>query len=448
MLKYLDFNSEKILESLINESRIYYTPKFRRILSPINNEISKDLLSIRGSDIKSDITYVDTNKEGYISFTTMRNAVDFYMRVFPHLKNNGIDNCKNDELADSIWDQSEISNHSRNLMRMGRFINTLFPKKYTDKQIEEFVNLFKASTERSQEKMIIVEGEEIAFWYDKKNYMESKGSLGNSCMRGHGPNVFDIYIKNPQSCRMLVLIEDEKLKGRALIWKIDTIKDVKVVKEVTPPLDQLQDSSVEFVYFLDRQYTMSDSDTIRFKKYAEDQGWAYKTYNNYTSCKLVTYKGIEYELNMTVSAKASSTDRYPYMDTFKRFDSKSGTLYNDKDEDTIKNKGQYILESTEGEYEEIGDGVWSDYYDEKIPDGKWVRSEPLGDYLWKDTSIEVKFGSQGHLGWWPFDDDENDDIVKCSITNEYICIQDAQWDDESSTWYLKERYRPEKHKTI
>ena len=33
-------------------------------------------------------------------------------------------------------------------------------------------------------------------------------------------------------------------------------------------------------WFMDRQYTIKDSDSEKFKDYAREKGWYYKTYNN------------------------------------------------------------------------------------------------------------------------------------------------------------------------
>ena len=43
--KYNNFIEDKLLESLIQESIIYFTPPLRKILKGIESDISKDLLS-------------------------------------------------------------------------------------------------------------------------------------------------------------------------------------------------------------------------------------------------------------------------------------------------------------------------------------------------------------------------------------------------------------------
>ena len=68
IFKYSDF--------LVNESILYYSPKVRRLLSKIDDPIAKDLVSLETTDLPIDVTFVDLdeNKEGYLTFTTMKSA--------------------------------------------------------------------------------------------------------------------------------------------------------------------------------------------------------------------------------------------------------------------------------------------------------------------------------------------------------------------------------------
>jgi len=75
IFKYKRFLDDKLFENLINESVIYFSPDFRKSLNRINsNQIAKDLLEIEAENIKPDITFIDKDKEGYLSFSTMKNA--------------------------------------------------------------------------------------------------------------------------------------------------------------------------------------------------------------------------------------------------------------------------------------------------------------------------------------------------------------------------------------
>lgn len=49
-------------------------------------------------------------------------------------------------------------------------------------------------------------------------------TLGSSCMKNMSKETFNIYVENPDSVKLLILTLDGKLLGRALVWKIDSIK--------------------------------------------------------------------------------------------------------------------------------------------------------------------------------------------------------------------------------
>ena len=331
--KYNDF----ILERLLNESVIFYAPPFKKVLNKLSNEpISKILLDTERTDIKPDITFVNLDKEGYVSFTTMKNTkkilADRFSDVFDE---EGLEDTLNDDplIGDDIWnlhsgadrirDESPLSmqgmlgdadpyEKARNPIKLGRFINNIFPGKFTAREVEEFVNKFKSTLEQSGERFIEVSGEEIAEWYDYNNYKIMNGSLGSSCMARAEKRTFEIYTANPEVCRMLVLLEDDKLIGRSLIWKIKDDSDT-VSKE----------DHLDIEYFLDRQYTIKDSDVEKFRTYASERGWAYKTHNNHHSLESVTFKDENYKLEMKVQLNHSkghsnelTYDRFPYVDTF------------------------------------------------------------------------------------------------------------------------------------
>lgn len=418
ILKYNSFSVDFLLENIINESIIYYSPELRKVLNRIKDiEISKDLIGVESTDIKPDITFVDLDKEGYLSFSTMRNAKKTIVDKFPHL--DYIDTRPDQDLADELFDldkrgsssASGVTQKSRNSVAIGRFINKLFPGKYNDKDREEFVNSFKASIEQGTERFEVVEGEDIAFWYSYENYKEDSGTLGNSCM-ARKKNLFGIYTQNQDVCKMLILKEDDKIIGRSLIWKLASIKHIK--------------QDVEGIeYFMDRQYTIKESDVQKFRNYAKEQGWCYKSYNNHHSLSTVTIDGVEKNVDMTIKVATKDYNRYPYMDTFKRYDVNNGILHND-DEQEERYEGQYILEDTGGGYSEIEGGVWSEWYDRRIDDDDAVYSEPLGDHLIADRAVQVVRGYSRRRGWYP---DDYDDIFFDEDHDEYFHVDDGVYSE-------------------
>lgn len=419
--KYNSFSLDLLLEKAINESFIYYSPDVRKALTRIKtNDIASELLSSEGTDIKPDMTFIDLGKEGYFSFITMRNAKPLILARYPkadwsiNIENKPIPEA---ELVSSILhdidmvDRDGVFTKSRNEVGLGRFVNKLFPGKYNSKQVEEFVNSFKSSLEKSGEYFDLVEGEDISYWYWYENYKEESGTLGSSCM-SKKKNLFEIYTQNQDVCKMLILKEEDKIIGRALIWKLNSIKMGRDVIE-----------NVE--YFMDRQYTIKDSDVQKFRNYAKEQGWCYKSYNNHSSYSKVTIGSEEKNVKMTVKVKDKDYNKYPYMDTFRRYDISDGILYNDDDQDNDY-EGQYILEDTGGGYAEIEAGFYSEWYDRRISDDDVIWSVPLDDYLIRDRAVEVKRGYSRRIGWYP---EDHDDIFYDEDHGEYFHVDDGVYSE-------------------
>jgi len=421
--KYNSFIVDMLLEKAINESFLYYSPNARKALSRIKgNDIASDLLNSEGNDVKPDMTFIDLGKEGYFSFITMRNAKPLLVAKYPNMEwAEKIDTkvMADVQLYSNELHELDIENQgsgvftkSRNEVGLGRFVNKLFPGKYNSKQIEEFINSFKASLEKAGEYFDLVEGEDIEHWYWYENYKEKSGTLGSSCM-AQKRNLFGIYTQNQDVCKLLILKEDDKIIGRALVWKLSSIK------HLGRPVEGVE-------YFMDRQYTIKESDIQKFRNYAKEQGWCYKSYNNHHSYSTVTIDGEEKNVGMTVQVKDKDYNRYPYMDTFRRYDVNNGILHNDDDQDEEAYEGQYILEDTSGGYAEIEGGYYSEWYDRRIPRDEAVWSDPLDSYLYEDRAVQVNRGNRRRQGWYP---EDHDDIFFDEDHDEYFHIDDGVYSE-------------------
>ena len=419
--KYNNF----ILERALNESTLYVSPEILKRLQGIDSEISNDLINQLGQDIKPDATFLDeSDKEGELTFVTMKNAVKKLSKWYGPEYINDIEKPVGAKASISNAinvsrilknNEPEFWTQSRNPIKIGRFIRQVFPGKYSDVDIEKFVNSFKSSDEKEKESFILVEGEDIEKYYWWENYKEMAGDLGRSCM-ARKKNFFEIYIQNPETCRLLVLLEDEKVIGRSLIWKLDR-----------------NDGPNEIEYFMDRQYTILQSDVVKFTNYAKENGWVYKTYNNHHSYSNITFNGEEKNCEMVVKVKVMDYDQYPYMDTFKRFDPKTGELFNDTDKDD--HEGQYLLEDTDGDYTEIKSGKWSEYYDTEIDEDDAVWSNEYGDWLPENRAVHIESGrGRSYSGWFPEDDDN---IYYSEWEDEYVHIEDCVYSDDKDEYILK-----------
>lgn len=214
-------------------------------------------------------------------------------------------------LSDDV-DNPKTWETSRNPMNVGRLVRAILnysDLEFTNQDLEDFVNKYKAMYDLSKDAMKqfdLVSGDKIAHWYDMENYQDGGGQLNNSCMGDVGDYFFDIYTTN-DNVELLILYGDkgdfdssgrytsDKIKGRALVWNC-TI-------DGTPGV------------FMDRIYSTKDSDMELFKQYAQQKKWWYKknqTMNpneDITNGKISKSAIIECELNTI------EYEYYPYMDT-------------------------------------------------------------------------------------------------------------------------------------
>ena len=440
---YSSFKQDFDFDSFINESMVYLSPTFRNSISKIDSSITQKLLDLQGVDIKDDISFIDlSDVEGMFSFKTMKN---FKKAIEPTLQaiqkwgsplasayqgiggNFEISN----KIVDTLFKEDDPSIiQSRNPYKIGRFINSVFPGEFSNKEVEDFTNKYKAIQLGAKERFEVVEGDEIAHWYNSQNYFELKSSLGSSCMKYAPASYFEIYTKNPEVCKLVCLIKEDKLVGRALLWKPTSMR--KVRRDYTKP-----DEPVSFEWFMDRQYTTSDAYVEMFRKYADEMGWAYKTTNSIGSVTGVTLKGATFICDMQIRLKKDTYRQFPYMDTFKKYDPNNYTLFNEEDD---SEEGFYMLTSTGGGYEETGrsddddDYVWSEYHGENIDRDDAVWSDSYDSYLHIDDAIEVTSGSRRYRDWYPSDASE---LRWDGWNEEYIHEDDAIYSEEYDYYLLE-----------
>lgn len=114
--------------------------------------------------------------------------------------------------------------YTRTKAKPGKIFKMLMPSA-TDKEIDYYVSMYKAWSLRhfkpdSLYTFKIVEGKDIAKYYNESNYDSKEGSLGESCMRYESCQEYlGIYTENPQ-CKLAILVDEstDKISARALIW--------------------------------------------------------------------------------------------------------------------------------------------------------------------------------------------------------------------------------------
>jgi len=150
---------------------------------------------------------------------------DFTIKLMGFLNSDAIRNeFKYDSVDWSEQDEKLLSLTDNNgkvtkikLMKLLSMIG--FDNDYNEYDINRFILSMKKGDES---KLKLLSGEDIYWAYDCKNYAamgKNPGDLHTSCMRySHKVNFLEIYAKNPNQVSLLVLMDGDKVAGRALLW--------------------------------------------------------------------------------------------------------------------------------------------------------------------------------------------------------------------------------------
>lgn len=296
----------------------------------------------------------------------------------------------------STTGRTEIA-YGRGLRKIFSFTNAQIPDEY----IERLSNYLRGQFEFTG-KFEIVNRTAIKYWYYMDQYAENQGTLDNSCMKKFSCQPYlQLYVNNPDTVSLLIAKNaDDKLVGRALIWK-----------------------TTQGITFMDRVYG-NDQTIQAFLEYAKEHGYWHKTHQNHSSADQVNNeKGEKTSKYLSVKLNTSNLDYLPYMDTFK--------FSNDIDEGILNNEsGDYCLENIDGswpnddEWVTTSDGQrireedarWSDYEDAWFCDDDVVYSEYHNSYIIYDECIRVN-----DEYYMP----DADCIVRSEYEDEYIHESDA-----------------------
>jgi hypothetical protein len=408
-------------------SEIKYSSRFKNLLNLIDHRVAKALLDLENKNFDVTQNYIDiTDTKDSISFTPERKVQEIISKLpqlwltteeTRHLTHGSANtNMFNDlgytkpncdpwspgtgttvvilgeaksRISDKVYciiqefedarqtvvnkatletttNYNKIWTTNRNNIRVGRFTRNLLTSakiNFTTKEIEEFTNQFKAAFDFNADasnKFDVVSGDDIAKWYHFEKYTQGGGSMNNSCMANVKKEFFDIYTKNPQ-VKLVILYDDngklenakytsDKIKGRAIVWNGATCLGVEGK-----------------IDFMDRIYTVQDSDTDLFKRYAESKGFWYKKGQNMDFECSITNGVIEQKAMITVELDETNFAFYPYTDTMSFTNLDDNTISNLPDDYHRK------LRSTTGGYEDENENYFDpqDYdndYDEENDD--------------------------------------------------------------------------------
>ncbi len=226
--------------------------------------------------IYSKLTYIDsTDNNDYISYLTVKKS-----KLVP--------------------DNERWTSKLRQPMKIGRFLQSVY--NYTGQNLENLVNMYKSRYDiiNNRHDIKIVEGEDIRFWYSENNYNPNGGTLNNSCMKDLDDQYrFDIYCENPNKIKMAIILDNnKKLMGRALIWKLDDPHGTTM---------------------MDRIYTIDDFLVDVFEDYRRKKGWVDQQF------------GLVNSVSVKLKRDYGDPDENPYMDTMKYFYPEFKTLSSQTD---------------------------------------------------------------------------------------------------------------------
>ena len=392
--RYLDFINESL--ELLLESNIVYSNNFRKVMSNIDHPLSEIIIRLEGENHTVRNNYLDVNlkEKDKLGFIPDRRAQDILndTKVYVNFTGSGGGWLKNKEVNKGLFDklgytyeegtepykptssvevgeviaevisdtsgkkyafvkfpdgqgvynveklrivdnkEKDLWSKGRQEISVGRGIRALLTSggiKFSDSDLEDFVNLYKTAVDKMNDRYQYFEsikGHDIGHWYHYSNYKERSGTLGCSCMSNVNPDYFDIYISNPDVCELVILKSEDDaslIVGRALLW---TLRDGKK--------------------FMDRIYTIKDSEVSLFKDWAKENGWYSKFYNSSSDSGLANAPdGMQVDLGtLVVDIKKGMYESYPYLDTLKYFNPVRGTLSNVR-----SGSDDYILEDTGGQ---------------------------------------------------------------------------------------------------
>ncbi len=371
---YQDFLSEKILESLLLESAVVYSSKFKNILKKMkDNKIATELLNIENKDLNVtanffDIKIDDTNNITFTNDRTAQSIIKSDKEVVKWTGNRGawlkhtevnlnifqtlgyevelgtpVYQPNNNEFGEiiskwtsptssktwcyikfeggeGVYNQARLKDakddligkvfsSSRQEIRTGRAIRLILNSaniSYTASDIEKFINEFRGTVAIINDvfnRFEVVDGEDLLFWYHRKNYENQKeGRLAYSCQAVGRRDWLEIYIDNPDTVKLLILKSldnPDKIIGRALLWKLNDGKTL-----------------------MDYIYTTKDSDVPIFKEYAKSKNFIIKEDASWSE-----------KWEATMKVKPEGYEKYPSIDTMRYWNPKTGKISNKCDND-------------------------------------------------------------------------------------------------------------------
>lgn len=292
---------------------IFISEELRTILEFIKSESLVARLLLKSRHLKEDLTEDPVNFISISSQDTSR---------ISYLTSERYDKIESDQ----YWTSSR-----RFHMKPGGFVSKLF-KSVSARDIEIFSNLYRMEAKKPKFTFEVVVGDDIRKYYHYEKHYSDSGSLGVSCMRYEScQRLFNLYTDNKNKISLLVMLsEDNLVMGRALLWNSDNNR------------------------IMDRIYSVNDEQLpFYFKKWATENRYYFRSQQNWNNSVLFERLGEDKKiLKIDIKLDNPNFRDYPYMDTFKFFNIKTGTFSNHRPEDIeFKSNGATLCSSDGSKYD-------------------------------------------------------------------------------------------------
>lgn len=314
LLKFLEFINESLRDFQLPT---YFSKDFMDKLLKIESPITKDLLLFAYKRLESPFSLLDLgDSDDTIKYTDSYKFDQVWTKDHP--EQQGFLTSHNFMLkTDGLSATHKYMRNNRIEIKIGRFIKRLFGDKYTDSDIEKFVNKWKSISESDPNRFEIWKDIPKAYKSTNYHYPETGTSvLMNSCMN----DVPFVGFYSACDVEILVLLDKEdKILGRALIW------------------NDYQGRKI-----MDRIYYTYDKDYWKFINYAKSNGIYFKNGNDI----VLEEGGLPLKTKVRVpDVFVYHNEEFPYMDTFCY--AQGEWAYN------YENPGRtFFLRETDGSYDE------------------------------------------------------------------------------------------------
>lgn len=269
---------------------------------------------------------------------------------------------------------------------VGKMIRRLFNNDYDDKAVGGFAEAYASLITVSNPlyDFSIISGEDIKDAYEESNYYAQSNTLGNSCMRYQGCQLyFDMYTKFPDKVNMAVLKRGTKIAARSIMWFIDG------------------------KWVFDRIYSTNQETYNLLNNTLESSGYS------------TIYSKSEY---FKLDIDLSEIKSFPYVDTLRYYRVNEKVLTS---ESPSSNVPYWSLNSTGGDVYTCNGAIFTGHNSNEDYDNgeNYHNCEVCGDAVYEDQGYYVQVGRHESCQVC------GSCVVECETTGEYFTTADPTVQD-------------------